>query len=45
MAKTSDALKILDRLTGDDPALRKLIAKEWEASRRNVLNAPKAPKG
>lgn len=29
MAKTSDALKILDRLTGDDPALRKLIQSEF----------------
>jgi hypothetical protein len=29
MAKTSDALKILDRLTGDDPALRTLIQSEF----------------
>lgn len=28
MAKTPDALAILDRLTGDDEELRRLIAKE-----------------
>ena len=28
MAKTTDALKILDRITGDDPELRELIQKE-----------------
>ena len=28
MAKTKDALKILDRVTGDDPELRELIEKE-----------------
>jgi ribosome-binding protein aMBF1 (putative translation factor) len=28
MAKTKDALKILDNLTGDDPHLRELIDKE-----------------
>ena len=28
MAKTTDALKILDRITGDDPELRELIQQE-----------------
>lgn len=28
MAKTRDATKILDRLTGDDPELREMIAEE-----------------
>jgi len=28
MAKTTDALKILDRITGDDPELRDLIQQE-----------------
>ena len=27
MAKTSDALKIIDRITGDDPKLRRMIGK------------------
>lgn len=28
MAKTTDALRILDRITGDDPELRELIQQE-----------------
>lgn len=28
MAKTRDALKIIDRITGDDPELREMIEKE-----------------
>jgi ribosome-binding protein aMBF1 (putative translation factor) len=28
MAKTKDALKIIDRITGDDPELRELIKEE-----------------
>lgn len=36
MAKTSDALKILDRLTGEDPVLRKRIAKEARRSAKKL---------
>src|SRR5437870_2270964 len=30
MAKIRDGLKVLDRITGDNPKLRRLIAKEFE---------------